>query len=88
VPYAPPNAGRRRVECAAGGGLVLSHRRGRRLCGHVRIWLRRHCVLSGGLSKGGDLELHLRRQALPQSVPARGHGGCGAREEDVLWCGV
>jgi hypothetical protein len=65
VPYAPPNVGRRCVERAAGGALVLGHRRGRRLCGRVRIRLHRHCVASGGLSKGGDLELHLRRQALP-----------------------
>ena len=63
----------------ADGAPVVGRQRGHRLCGRVRVRLRRYCVARGDLSEGGDLELHPRRQALPRSICARGHGGCGTR---------
>ena len=51
----------------ADGAPVVGRQCGHRLCGRVRIRLRRYCVARGDLSEGGDLELHPRRQALPQS---------------------
>ena len=47
----------------ADGAPVVGRQRGHRLCGHVRVRLRRYCVARGDLSEGGDLELHPRRQA-------------------------
>lgn len=58
---------------------IVVRQHGHRLCGRIRVRLCCYCVASGDLSKGGDLELHPQRQALPQSLRARGHGGCGAR---------
>ena len=52
----------------ADGAPVVGRQRGHRLCGRVRVRLRRYCVARGDLSEGGDLELHPRRQTLPQSV--------------------
>ena len=46
------------------GAPVVGRHRGHRLCGRVRVWLRRYCIARGDLSEGGDLELHPRRQAL------------------------
>ena len=48
----------------ADGAPVVGRQRGHRLCGRVRVRLRRYCVARGDLSEGGDLELHPRRQAL------------------------
>ena len=53
-----PDVGRRQVGRVADGAPVVGRQRGHRLC--------------GDLSEGGDLELHPRRQALPQSVRACG----------------
>ena len=64
-----PDVGRRQVGRVADGAPVVSLQRGHRLCGRVRVRLRRYCIARGDLSEGGDLKLHPRRQALPQSVP-------------------
>ena len=74
-----PDVGRRQVGPVADGAPVVGRQRGHLLCGRVRVWLRCYCVARGDLSEGGDLELHPRRQALPQSVRTCGHGGCGSR---------
>ena len=69
---AVPDVGRRQVGRVADGAPVVGRQRGHRLC--------------GDLSEGGDLELHPRRQALPQSVHARGHGGCAlAGQCTMVW---
>ena len=65
---AVPDVGRRQVGRVADGAPVVGRQRGHRLCGRVRVRLRRYCIARGDLSKCGDLELHPRRQALPQSV--------------------
>ena len=74
-----PDVGRRQVGRVADSAPVVGRQRGHRLCGRVSVRLRRYCIMSGELSEGGNLELHPQRQALPQSVRAHGHGGCGAR---------
>jgi hypothetical protein len=79
LPHAPLNVGWRQVGRMADGAPVVSRQRGHRLCDRVRVRLCCYCIVSGDLSEGSDLELHPRRQALPQSVRARNHGGCGAR---------
>ena len=42
----------------ADGAPVVGRQRGHRLCGRVRVRLRRYCVVRGDLSEGDDLELH------------------------------
>ena len=74
-----PDVGWQQVGRMADGAPVVGRQRGHRLCGRIRVRLRRYCVARGDLSEGGNLELHPRRQALPQSVRTCGHGGCGAR---------
>ena len=74
---AVPDVGRWQEGRVVDGAPFIGRQCGHRLCGRVRVRLRRYCVVRGDLSEGSDLEFHPRRQALPQSV--RGHGGCGAR---------
>ena len=58
----------------ADGAPVVGRQRGHRLCGRVRVRLRRYCVARGDLSEGGDLELHpedkLSRRAFALAVMA------------------
>ena len=42
----------------AGSAPIVGRQRGHRLCGRVRVRLRRYCITRGDLGKGGDLELH------------------------------
>ena len=55
---AVPDVGRWQVGRVADSAPVVGRQRGRRLCGRVRVSLRRYCVARGDLSEGGDLELH------------------------------
>ena len=55
----------------ADGAPVVGCQHGHRLCGRVRVRLRRYCVARGDLSEGGDLELHpLSRRAFALAVMA------------------
>ena len=49
--------GRRQVGRVADGAPVVGRQRGHRLCGRIRVRLRRYCVARGDLSEGGNLEL-------------------------------
>ena len=82
---AVPDVGPRQVGRVADSAPVVGRQRGHRLCCRIRVRLRRYCVASGDLSEGGDLELQHQRQALSQSVRARGHGGCGASSRTMRY---
>ena len=49
---AVPDVGRQQVGRVADGAPVVGRQRGHRLCGRVRVRLRRYCVARGNLSEG------------------------------------